>query len=257
MAYASKSPNLADLVPVFIAFASNPQSQWEDPPSYDSYTLSEGYQPCQSTLYNYVSNCAYSFEHSPESSEPARYKESTYDLRRRQLQMYHSRRNSDADATARQLLKRWPCETPPWCSLKPGLYDVPDLTSKVQSHFSSCYHNLKLKDHLARVQDKLNNAYSQASAIPILQYSFQPSQTVPHRTFWSLTVDQLFARPAPSLQVHGGERSKSIPSSICRRPSDQCGMLWKGGLPDSSKDDRTTCCGDTHGTLRSVQSQLH
>ncbi|KAF8439864.1 hypothetical protein L210DRAFT_3645838 [Boletus edulis BED1] len=207
MAYAS--PNLADLVPVFIAFASNPQFQWEHPPCYHSYTLSEGYQPCRSILYSYVSDCAYSFEHSPESSEPARYNESTYDLRGRQLQTYHSRRNSDADATAHQLLNHWPCETPPQCSLKPGLYNVPDLTSKVQSHFSSRYRNLKLKEHLARAQDILNNAYSQASPIPILQYSFQPSQTVPPRTSWSLTMDQLFARPAPSLQAHG-----SLTSSI-------------------------------------------
>ncbi|KAG6377818.1 hypothetical protein JVT61DRAFT_14593 [Boletus reticuloceps] len=201
-AMAYHSPNLADLVPVFIAFASNPQFQWEHPPSYVSYTLSEGYQPCRSHLVQLRFNCAYSFERSPESSEPARYNESTSDLRGRQLQMYHSRRNSDADATAHQFLNHWQCETPPQCSLNSGLYDVSDLTPKVQSHFSSRYRNLRLKEHLARIQDILDNAYSQASPIPILQYSFQPSQTVPPRTSWSLTVDELFARPALSLQAH-------------------------------------------------------
>ena len=200
MAYASSQ--LADLVPVFVAFASDSRFRSEVPPHYDSYTLSDGYSPSSAALRSYVSDYAEAFENSPESTEPARSGESSKDLRERRLEMYSNRRGSDTDATVRQLLNSWPCETPPRCSLNPELYDVSDFTSDVQSYFSSCYRNLKFKEHLARVQNILNSVYSQASPIPTPHYSFQPSQSIPSCTCWSLTVDQLFARPAPSLQAH-------------------------------------------------------
>ena len=200
MAYGSS--RLADLVPVFVAFASDPRFRSEDPPHYDSYTLSEGYSPSSTAIRSYVSDCANSFEDSPESTEPARSGENLKTLRERRLKMYNNRRGSDTNATVRQLLDAWPCETPLRYSLNPKLYDVSSFTIYVQSHFSSCYHNVKLKEHLHRAQDILNSVYSQASPIPIPHYSFQPSQSIPSRTCWSLTVDQLFARPAPSLQAH-------------------------------------------------------
>ncbi|KAF8555163.1 hypothetical protein OG21DRAFT_1507968 [Imleria badia] len=200
MTYASSK--LAELVPMFVAFASEPYFRLEDPPHYDSYNLSEGYYPSRDILCSYVSNCAYSFDRSPESYEPARYNEGIYDLTQRRLQMYNSRRKSDTDATVHQLLNAWPCETPPWCSLNPNLYDVLDFTSNVQRHFSSCYGNLKLKEHLVRVQNILSNTCSQPSPIPTLQYSFQPSQSITSRISWPITMDQLLSRPAPLLQEH-------------------------------------------------------
>jgi hypothetical protein len=207
MAYASSQ--LADLVPVFVAFASDPHFGPEKPPHYDSYDLADEYYPSSTTLRGYVSDCAHSFQHSPESkAEPAGRSEGRKRLKKRRLEMYNDRRDSDANEAARQTLKAlsWPTETPPQCSLDPKLYDVPDFTANVKSHFSSCYRNVKLKEHLTRVQGILNNVHSRASSIPALQYSFQPSQSTPSRTCWLLTVDQLFARPAPSLHWQADER---------------------------------------------------
>ncbi|KAF8555164.1 hypothetical protein OG21DRAFT_1572590 [Imleria badia] len=201
MAYASSE--LSDLVPVFIAFAADPRFRLEDAPHHDSYDIAEGYRPSLATLRSYVSNCANSFQCSPESDEPARTGESRKSLRKRQLKMYNDRRDSDSDTTAERLLNAWPCETAPRCSLNTDLYDVPDVTSKVQRHFSSCNRNLELKEHLTRVQKILNNVYSLGSPLPTLQYSFQPSTSILSRASWSITLDQLFARPAPSLQEHG------------------------------------------------------
>jgi hypothetical protein len=230
MAYASSQ--LTELVHVFVAFASDPHFGLEDPPHYGSYSLSEGYQPSAADLRSFVSDCAYSFESSPESSEPARYAESTYDLQERRVRMYNSRRNADTDATVQQLLNAWPCETPPRCSLNSGLYNVPDLTSNVQRNFSSCYRNLKLKEHLARVQDVLKNVSSQASPNPTLQYSFQPSQSTPSRTCCSLSVDQLFARPAPFLPAHG-----RLSPYIADDGDTSLSGSVPGGLPNSDSHD--------------------
>ena len=201
MAYASS--NLSELVPVFVAFASHSQFRFEDPPRYHSYPIVEGCRPSSVTLRTYVVDCAYSLERSPEHLERAEHGESLNDLKYRQRQMYNSRRQSDANATAQELLDAWPCETSPPCSLNPNLYNVADLASKVQRHFSDCFRNLKLQQHLTRVQRILKNLQSEASPTPnTLQYSFRPSRSIPSRIQWSLTIDQLFARPAPPLRVH-------------------------------------------------------
>ncbi|KAF8555161.1 hypothetical protein OG21DRAFT_1439060 [Imleria badia] len=228
MAYASWK--LSDLVPVFVAFASDPRFQLEDAPPYDSYNIAEGYAPSWDTLRSYVSDSAAAFDSSPESKEPARTGESAKSLRKRRLKMYNERRNSDSDAvaTVQQLLNAWPCETLPRCSLKPNLYDVPDLTSKVQGHFSSCYRNLKLKEHLTRVQNILDNVFSQAaSPVPTLEYSFQPSQIIPSRASWSIAIDQLFARPVPSLQEHGSLRLPPYPTDDGNVSLSGCAPLYQ------------------------------
>jgi hypothetical protein len=200
MAYASSK--LDNLVPMLVAFASVPDFRSENPPHHDSYDLAEGYYPNPTTLRRYVSDCARSFERSRESTAPTRTGESPKSLRTRRLKMYNDRRDADTNATVHLLSNAWPCETPPQCSLNPDLYNVPDFTSKVQSHFSSCYRNAELKQHLTRVQNILDNISSQVFPTRTLQYSFQPSQSIPSRTSWSLTADQLFARAAPSLPAH-------------------------------------------------------
>ena len=197
MAYASSE--LIDLVPVFVAFAADSQFRLENPPHCDSYEPSEGYRPSEDTLRSYVSDCARPFNDSPESTIPARASESSKKLRKRQLEMYNERRNSDTDAAVQWLLNAWPCETPLQCPLNAALYNVATLTSNVQSYFSSCYRNLVLQQHVARVQKILNNVHYQVFPTPT--YSFSPSKTNASCIPWPFTMNRLFARPAPSLQI--------------------------------------------------------
>ena len=195
MAYAS--PERSRLVPVFVAFASYPQFSFENPPSYKSYTLSDKYHPSRSTLIRYVLDSAHPFEHSPESSESTGYNEDPDGLRQHQLEMYDTRLGSDINATVDQLLLAWPCKTPQRCSLNPELYDIKSFTSHVQSHFSSCYRNVELKEHFIRVQEVLRNV--QVSSTPTLQveYAFYPSQSTHSHVPWTLTIEQLFSRSEP------------------------------------------------------------
>ena len=201
MAFAS--PDLSELVPVFVAFASHSQFRFEDPPHYDSYPISKGCYPSAVTLRNYIVDCAHPLTNSPESLEPARYGESLYQLQQRQLQIYDGRRHSDANVIAQELLAAWPCETFPPCSLNPDLYNVMDLASKVQRHFSECFRNLKLNEHLTRVQRILNSLYFHDSRTPKSSpYSFRPSQSIPSCVSWPPVLDQLLARPAPLFRPH-------------------------------------------------------
>ena len=198
MAYSL--PNLSDLVPVLVAFASHPQFSFENPPLYKAYTLSDRYSPSRDKLHRYITDSAYPFEHSPESSIFTRSNEDSNDLKHRQLKMYDARLDSDINAIVNQLLWSWPCETSPPCSLNPELYDVKSLTSNVKGHLSSCYCNVKLKEHLTRIQELLRNV--RATSITIPQYSFNPLQGIPSRIHWMLTIEQLFSRPQPWVSEH-------------------------------------------------------
>ena len=184
-AMAYTSPKLSDLAPVLVAFASYPQFSFEDPPPYRSYTLSDGYSPSRDSLRQYITASAHCLDRSYESSMSTRY---------------HVRLDPDINAMVNQLLRSWPCETSPPCPLNPELYDVGFLTSRVQSHFSSCYRNVKLKEHLTRVQKLLHNV--QATPIPTVQYSFDPPESIPSYIPWTLAIKQLFSRPQPWLSEH-------------------------------------------------------
>jgi hypothetical protein len=204
MAYASS--HLNELVPVFIAFASHPQFRLEDPPEYDLYPIVVGCDPSLDILHKYIVDSAYPFEHSPERLEHVKFLvRKFYGLEEYQRRMYDRRRHSDANVEAQQFLDAWPRESRPTCSLNPDLYDVADVESKVWRHFSNCLRNLKLKEHLIRVRKILNNLHSEFSPTPdTLPHAFYPSQSIPPCIPWLLTVDQLFARPAPPLREHGG-----------------------------------------------------
>ena len=195
MSYAS--PKLSDLVPVFVAFAFHPQFRFEQPPSYDSYSISDGFHPSQGVLCNYVSNSAHPFEQSPENAKCARSSRNSRGQRQVRFGAYRTRVESDADTSVRLLIHAWPCKTPPSCSLNDDLYDVVSFTQDAQRHFSSCYRNLKLKEHLIRVQAILLS--TEVSKIDIFPYSFDPSQSLFPSTPWTHAIDQLFVRPIPSL----------------------------------------------------------
>lgn len=202
-AMAFSSSSLSELVPVFVAFASHPQFRLEDPPHYDSYPIWKGCYPSFDTLREHVVASAHSIVCSPERLEPVGYEESLANLKDRQLRMYNKRLMLDANATAQRLLEAWPCETPPQCLLDSALYHVADLESKIQQHFSDIFRNLKFKEHLIRVQMILSDLHSKASpprGTPL--FSFHPSQSIPSCIPWLLTMDQLFARPAPPLPTH-------------------------------------------------------
>ncbi|KAG9309802.1 hypothetical protein JVU11DRAFT_10178 [Chiua virens] len=194
-AMAYTLPEHSDLVRVLVTFASHPQFCFESPPHYDSYDLSHGYYPSQDSLRNYVTHCATRFEDSPESSGSATGHEDLSVLRQRQRRIYDSRLESDTTATVNTLLCAWPREAPPQCSLKYNLYDVAGFSSNVQNYFATCYRNLRLKEHLNRVQNILDSVPSQPVSIPT-QYSFEPSQSTPSSMPWILTMDQLFSRDA-------------------------------------------------------------
>ena len=194
MAYAL--PEHVELVHVFIAFAVHSQFCFEDPPDYLLYPISQGCYPSVDTLRDYVLGCAHPFVFDGEEKL-------TNEFERRQREMYNTRLLLDTGVTVRRLLKAWPCEVPPSCSLDPNLYAVETLESKVQSYFSDCFCNLKLQEHLTRVQTILDNLYLKAPPCPDTpSYSFNPSKSIPSCILLPLTIERLFSRPASPLRAH-------------------------------------------------------
>ncbi|KIJ64302.1 hypothetical protein HYDPIDRAFT_90913 [Hydnomerulius pinastri MD-312] len=196
MAYGS--PKFAVLVPTIISFATNQQFRAEDPPPYATYDLSRGFCPSTDTLRQYISTSACRFEDSPESSTPAMEGESDSASKQRQRTSYNQRVKSDTDSTVEMLLKAWPSESPPKLDcLNTSTYDVESLAAKLHTLFASCYGNLKLKEHLQRVQKILDQTRSPPAATET-QYTFIPSSPTPSRVPWVVTVDQLLSRGMPA-----------------------------------------------------------
>ncbi|KIJ64298.1 hypothetical protein HYDPIDRAFT_90931, partial [Hydnomerulius pinastri MD-312] len=199
MAYGSSTFEV--LVPTILSFATNQQFRAEDPPPYATYDLSRGFCPSADTLRQYITTSTYRFEDSPERSIPATRGESVYALRQRQRTSYNQRVKSDTDSTVEALLKAWPSEIPPqFHRLQTSTHALSNLTAKLHVLFASCYENLKLKEHLLRVQKILDQAHSLPSAIAV-RYTFSPSSPAPSNLPSVVTVDQLLGRGIPAPLV--------------------------------------------------------
>ncbi|KAH7882696.1 hypothetical protein F5I97DRAFT_1984083 [Phlebopus sp. FC_14] len=192
MAYGS--PHLEKLVPTLIAFATVPDFRMEDPPHYSVYDLSLGFSPL-SSLCQQITLCASRFEDSPEGAIALSHgggKKASRDCRK----AYNQRVTEDADIAADELMASWPCELPPTClALAPSLYDLERLTISLRPVFSGCYHNVKLREHLDRVQWILNQVRDSRGRMEKYAFSFC-SRSYP-RVAWRVTLDELLKRPPP------------------------------------------------------------
>ncbi|KIK90485.1 hypothetical protein PAXRUDRAFT_14327 [Paxillus rubicundulus Ve08.2h10] len=196
MAYGS--PKCQDLVPTLLAFATIPAFGAIDPPPYESYHLSNEFEPSIPMLRQHISSDTRVLEESPEWSIPRRFFETDSEWLARRCSAYRQRLSSDLDAAVKELLSGWPCEFPPSCrSLSASCYNLSSLANKLDPLFASCYHNLQLKEHLFHVQQILDRARAPA---PILQsFTFKPSPGRHTSGAPVVTLGQLFKHPVPHL----------------------------------------------------------
>ncbi|KIJ64285.1 hypothetical protein HYDPIDRAFT_28722 [Hydnomerulius pinastri MD-312] len=196
MAYGS--PAHQDLVPTLLAFVTVPAFNTIDPPPYTSYELSEGFRPSSDVLRRRVSDSARAFSDSaPEWSITQRIGEDHSDWWRRRESMYNQRVNEDVAAAVQDLQKGWPRETPPRHSLNASSFDLINLGKTLDTLFSRCYQNLKLREHLVRVQDILNRAHALPPTLE--SYKFQTSSAASAREVTAITLAQLFQRQLEAL----------------------------------------------------------
>jgi hypothetical protein len=156
------------LIALLVAFAKQLRMP-ENYPRWDAYAPSDGYRP--EGIHGYINKAYRSEREGPIFA-------------------------TDAENTAvSKLLEFWPSETVmvPTDLLNPDLYDVENLTERLQPLFSSCYRNFKLKEHFTRGPNE-HRQPPLLNPAPSLRYIHEKPVD------WQITLGRLLReRPAPQL----------------------------------------------------------
>lgn len=151
------------LIQSLLAFAKTPSFQTIQPPPYDSYELSYGYQPSMHDISKILhSQCTLPFERSSEYRTWHRLEEHLINDRADAASKWKVRLSSQIDTLTSYLISQWPCEKltmPPWTD---ETYDLILLTNanaieQLSNHFKHWFRNKGLNEHISQVQMMLDN----------------------------------------------------------------------------------------------------
>ncbi|KAF8749311.1 hypothetical protein RHS01_10170 [Rhizoctonia solani] len=96
-----------DLIPVFLAFATNPEFSRHDPPTKNTYQFSDGYEPKNTRVKGLVSTAAYSVESSPAGNLTYNEEESYHAFRQRRQQYYDAHSPTHQSEVVKNLIGQW------------------------------------------------------------------------------------------------------------------------------------------------------
>jgi len=221
-AMAYTSPRWLPLIPTILAFAKEPSFIQLDAPRWRNpspYQLSDGFKPVIADIISTIKRGA-CFEGSrfdnliftPEESNKSRQ-------RRRQLACDTFSTNLDSQSRLfSNVMQQWPCENPSMPVSPPGsswLFDAEDVMESIRHRFRSCYRNLRLLEHLQKVQSKLDalridsNPLVPAS-VYVMDHSFSPN-TASHNARGVIPPLMLLSeRQAPELPLRPRQISANI-----------------------------------------------
>ncbi|CEL53998.1 hypothetical protein RSOLAG1IB_11530 [Rhizoctonia solani AG-1 IB] len=164
IAFGQRVP--ADLIPVLLAFATNPTFQNIDPPSRGTFRLAnDGYEPSRMRVAKFVEKAAYSITSSP-ASKLNQYDEESYDtFDRRRQQHYDKNISRHRPLLVGDLMAQWPLVHPDQ-SIKLGStesehnkwFNVKYCVKSTGDYFTSCSWNNKLKKYFEDLEAALSRS---------------------------------------------------------------------------------------------------
>ncbi|KAH7333016.1 hypothetical protein B0J17DRAFT_709438 [Rhizoctonia solani] len=166
VAFGQTPPEERELIPVFLAFATNPKFRNLDPPSQRLYRLDDEYKPARTQVECFVSAAEYPIEGHPAvlADVVRRAGESDYELYQRGVDYYRSNLPEHRSQLVRSLMNQWPrtSQQPPIQIHSPNAnhlkwFDIESCLKSTMEYFSSCMWNVKLKDHLRELQVVLSS----------------------------------------------------------------------------------------------------
>ncbi|KAG8707402.1 hypothetical protein FRC11_007468 [Ceratobasidium sp. 423] len=96
-----------DLIPVFLAFATNPQFESLNPPSQKVFQFGDGYDPVCKRVEGYVSAAAYSVDTSPARELVEKEEESYYEFRARKQDYHDTNSPTHQSQFVDSLMNQW------------------------------------------------------------------------------------------------------------------------------------------------------
>ncbi|KZT27616.1 hypothetical protein NEOLEDRAFT_1060414 [Neolentinus lepideus HHB14362 ss-1] len=220
-----------DLVPILLAFASMGCFCDIPPPSSppSRYDFTAGFAPRRDQLLHLTESCAIDFEFSLAAHLPADPGESLTQLSRRRQLHYTRLHQTESHQATEALISQWPCEQPSRPTQTFETIDIKMLTLRASPLFSSWYHNVVLRDHVAEIQVILRARQIKGTSSSS-SYWFSPSEDLP-RSFPDhamITFDYLFSRGSPSPRYSVGQIALGLPDEM-GRSEDESSPL--GSLP--------------------------
>jgi len=177
------SPELHDVLPTLLAFATVPEFNTLDLPGWDSYDLRVGTSPDERRLLGLFTANAIPFEESPSNNLIRRVNEHDMDFRKRcrEAKEHHRLAYSlHVETLTEDITSQWPCSQPSWSGLmdlEPRLINLsPSLKGTVNGLFDNWYRNMLLQRYVQQVQKILDTVRSDPfHTVPSCVMEYNPS----------------------------------------------------------------------------------
>ncbi|KAG8719382.1 hypothetical protein FRC09_011187 [Ceratobasidium sp. 395] len=203
-AYSETLPQ--NLVPLLVAFTTNPAFRHIAPPSHSSYQLLDRYSPTQDRIRGLISNTTRNMESTPADDIPRRKDESAHNWEQRRRNNYNTNVSTLKAQLTQTWLNCWPnLPSAPSASYS-SWFNTASCFREVQNYFRSCLRNRDLQSHLEKVESTL----SSGPTTPGLDLGFMPpalplpssQPSLSFCLFDTLRLDQIMKRPGyPNLKA--------------------------------------------------------
>ncbi|CAE6459581.1 unnamed protein product [Rhizoctonia solani] len=161
-----------DLIPVFLAFATNPDFHILNPPSHKHYTFGDGYEPSRKRVEGFVSSAAFSSDLSPARNLSQEEDESNPNFYGRKQAYHRTHSSSHQSQLVQHLMNQW-SNVREGSSVQlrsPGStyaqwIKVESCLKSTREYFTSCMWNLKMKNHLLQLESVLSSGATSPGTI--------------------------------------------------------------------------------------------
>jgi hypothetical protein len=220
------------LVHTLLALATAPALRNVQPPAYEQFDLSRGYEPDKSRLSRILEACKVSFEESPERWIVRLPNELDHDLMDRREAAYQAATKLQANKCLNALLRQWPSkdiirpQTPEIKTYLPGLEAV---IEDIRSLFETWHKNFEFYSYIQDIQSVLD---SLPRPLPMPErYSIPPQEDTYKKVCAYLKIDNLLQNPAPELPLSQDELEDLVTTNdqpaVDRGPSKLKSLLTK------------------------------
>ena len=165
--FAYQTPDIHQLLPTILAFATIPAFSTIDHPGRNSYNLGLGIAPDERQLRELLTCSPVPLADSPSNNLTSPTDETVYEFRRRRQDHYVAAYIRQAESFVSDIASQWlraPFEEPLWTSYKLPLINLSnELKKEINKLFHNWYKNWQLCNHIQEVQRVLDKVRSDRS----------------------------------------------------------------------------------------------
>ncbi|TVY45523.1 hypothetical protein LOCC1_G005368 [Lachnellula occidentalis] len=197
----SKHGNIP-LVHTLLALATAPALRNIQPPAYEHFDLSWGFEPDKAKLISILQACKVSFEESPERQIARLPNELGHDHRVRREAAYQAATKVQINKCLNDLMHQWPSKNiirPKTPEIKKYLPGLKASIEEIRSFFGAWHKNFEFSNYIQEIQTVLDSL-PRPLHIPA-HYSVPPHEDIYQKARAYLKIDDLLQNPAPELPL--------------------------------------------------------